>query len=103
MAETVSSYLHFSTGPEVGPLKNMNQWPIHMMQNYARGIEASRYLVKDAVADVAADVSLLSSPFDTAAMYDAVRSGASDADISLAIGDREFTRALRDMGVIFNG
>lgn len=103
MAETVSSYLHFSSGPEVGPLKNMNQWPIHMMQNYARGIESARYIVKDAVADVAADVSVLSSPFDTAAMYDAVRAGASDASISLAIGDREFTRALRDMGVIFNG
>lgn len=103
MAETVSSYLHFSSGPEVGPLKNMNQWPVHMMQNYARGIESARYIVKDAVADVAADVSVLSSPFDTAAMYDAVRAGASDASISLAIGDREFTRALRDMGVIFNG
>lgn len=103
MAETVSSYLHFSSGPDVGPLKNMNQWPIHMMQNYARGIESARYIVKDAVADVAADVSVLSNPFDTAAMYDAVRAGASDASISLAIGDREFTRALRDMGVIFNG
>lgn len=103
MAETVRSYLHFSTGPDVGPLKDFNQWPKHMMDNYARGIESARYIVKDAVADVAADVSLLSSPFDTAAMYDAVRSGASDADISLSIGDREFTRALRDMGVIFNG
>lgn len=103
MAETVRSYLHFSTGPDVGPLKDFNQWPKHMMDNYARGIESARYIVKDAVADVAADVSLLASPFDTAAMYDAVRSGASDADISLSIGDREFIRALRDMGVIFNG
>lgn len=103
MAETVRSYLHFSTGPDVGPLKDFNQWPKHMMDNYARGIESARYIVKDAVADVAADVSLLASPFDTAAMYDAVRSGASDADISLSIGDREFSRALRDMGVIFNG
>lgn len=103
MAETVRSYLHFSTGPDVGPLKDFNQWPKHMMDNYARGIESARYIVKDAVADVAADVSLLASPFDTAAMYDAVRSGASDANISLSIGDREFTRALRDMGVIFNG
>lgn len=103
MAETVRSYLHFSTGPDVGPLKDFNRWPKHMMDNYARGIESARYIVKDAVADVAADVSLLASPFDTAAMYDAVRSGASDADISLSIGDREFTRALRDMGVIFNG
>ena len=103
MAETVSSYLHFSTGPDIGPLKDFNQWPKHMMDNYARGIESARYIVKDAVADVAADVSVLSSPFDTAAMYAAVRSGASDASISLSIGDREFTRALRDMGVIFNG
>lgn len=101
MADTVRSYLHFSTGPDVGPLKGFNAWPRHMMENYANGIDAARYLVKDAVTDVAADVSVLSDPFDYASMYNAVRSGASDAELSLSIGEREFTRALKEMGVAF--
>lgn len=101
MADTVRSYLHFSTGPDIGPLKDFNSWPRHMMQNYAEGIDAARYLVKNAVSDVAADVAVLGNPMDYAAMYDAVRAGASDANVSFSIGEREFTRALRDMGVAF--
>ena len=101
MADTVRSYLHFSTGPDIGPLKDFNSWPRHMMQNYAEGIDAARYLVKNAVSDVAADVAVLGNPMDYAAMYDAVRTGASDANVSFSIGEREFTRALRDMGVAF--
>lgn len=98
MADEVRSYLHFSTGPDKGPLKDFNSWPRHMMQNYAEGISAAQFLVKEAVADVAADVSVLSDPFDYSLMYDAVRSGASDANISVAIGGRDFQRAMREMG-----
>jgi hypothetical protein len=50
---------------------------------------------------VAADVAVLGNPMDYAAMYDAVKAGASDANVSFSIGEREFTRALRDMGVAF--
>jgi hypothetical protein len=60
-------------------------------------------LVRNAVSDVAADVAILQSPLDSTELYEAVRAGASDAAISFAIGDREFTRALRDMGVQFDG
>ena len=103
VANTIKEYLHFSTGPDIGPLKDFNQWPRHMMQNYVKGIEASRYLVQDAVTDISADVALLENPFDTSEMYDAVRRGASDANMSLSIGDRELGRVLRDMGVVFSG
>ena len=101
MAKTVKSYLHFSTGPDIGPLKDFNSWPRHMMENYAEGIDASRFLVRNAVADVAEDVTVLANPFDSSEMYNAVRAGASDANITLTIGDREFTRALKDLGVEF--
>jgi phage-related minor tail protein len=102
VAQTVKDFLGF-TEPKKGPMSSFNDWPIHMMENYSHGIENAKYLVKNAVADVAADVSVLQSPIDSAELYEAVRAGASNAAISFAIGDREFTRALRDMGVQFNG
>jgi hypothetical protein len=33
-------------------------------------------------------------------IYSAVNAGASDANISIVIGDRELGRALRNMGVV---
>ena len=102
VAQTVKDFLGF-TEPKKGPMSSFNDWPIHMMENYSHGIENAKYLVKNAVADVAADVSVLQSPLDSSELYEAVRAGASNAAISFAIGDREFTRALRDMGVQFNG
>ena len=102
VAQTVKDFLGF-TEPKKGPMSSFNDWPIHMMENYSHGIENAKYLVKNAVADVAADVSVLQSPLNSAELYEAVRAGASNAAISFAIGDREFTRALRDMGVQFNG
>lgn len=100
VAQSVKDFLGFSV-PKTGPLHSFDDWPKHMMQQYAAGIDAASFLVRNAVADVAADVAVLQNPFDSQEMYDAVRSGASDANLSLAIGEREFTRALRDMGVAF--
>lgn len=102
MADNIRSYLHFSH-PDVGPLKDANQWPKDFVEQYAQGIESARYLIKDAVSDVASDVAVLQSPLDSSEVYQAIRSGASDATLRLAIGDREFGRALRDMGVVFSG
>ena len=102
VAENIKSYLGFSE-PEKGPMKDFNSWPKHMMQNYASGIESMRFLVKNAVADVSSDVAVLENPFSADEMYNAVRKGASDANVSLAIGDRELGRVLRDMGVVFGG
>lgn len=100
VAQTVKDYLGF-TEPEMGPLKDFNSWPKHMMQNYANGIDAARYLVQDAIADIAQDVTVLANPIDTEEVYAAIQAGASDANLSLAIGDREFKRSMRDMGVNF--
>lgn len=102
VAQTVKDFLGF-TEPEMGPMKNFNTWPRHMMENYAKGIDAARYLVRDAITDVAQDVTVLANPLDVNEIYTAVRAGATDADLSLAIGDREFKRTLREMGVLLNG
>lgn len=100
VANTVAQYLHFSE-PDKGAMRNFNEWPKHMMEQYAEGIENGRYLVKKSVMDVAADVSLLNDPIDPNEIYNAVNAGASNANITLTIGDREMTRALRGMGVAF--
>ena len=102
VANTVKDFLGFSE-PAKGPMKNFNDWPKHMMQNYASGIESMRFLVKNAVADVSADVAVLENPINADEMYDAVRRGASDAHMSLSIGGRDFSRTLKDLGVVFGG
>lgn len=102
VAQTVKDYLGFSV-PRTGPLHLFNAWPKHLMEQYASGIESMRYLVQNAVADVSADVAVLENPIDSDEIYRAIRNGASDATLRLAIGDREFGRALREMGVAFNG
>jgi len=102
VAQTVKDFLGFSE-PSKGPLSDFHTYGPDMMKSYSEGIKNAQYLVKDAVAEVAADVGVLQNPFSLDDLYEAVRSGASDAAISLAIGDREFTRALREMGVQFDG
>lgn len=102
VADTIKSYLHFSE-PDVGPMKNFNDWPRDMMHQYAEGISAGAYLVRQAVDGVATEVEVLQNPLgiDAEELYDAVQSGASNANISIGIGEREFTRTLGDMGVVF--
>jgi TP901 family phage tail tape measure protein len=100
MADSIRSYLHFSE-PDKGPLKDFNSWPRDMMEQYAEGIENGRYLVQRAVSDVSADVAMMSPDSLTAdEIYSAINAGASDANITLVVGDRELGRALRGMGVV---
>ena len=102
VANTVKSYLGFSV-PEKGPLHESMSWPKHFMENYSKGLESARYLIQTAVGDISQDIAVLENPINAAEIYDAVRSGASNANLSLSIGEREFGRALREMGVSFGG
>ena len=100
MAQGVKDMIHFSE-PDKGPLKDFNSWPRDMMQQYAEGIENGRYLVQKAVSDVTADVAMMQpNTLSADEIYSAVNAGASNANITLVIGDREFGRQLRDMGVV---
>ena len=100
VTSTIKANLHFSE-PDKGNLKDFNSWAPDMMSQYAQAIENGRYLVQHAISDVTADVAMLENPIDAAEIYGAVQSGASNANISLSIGDREFGRALKDLGVQF--
>jgi hypothetical protein len=71
------------------------------MSQYAQAIENGRYLVQHAISDVTADIAVLENPIDAAEIYNAVNAGASNANLSISIGDREFGRALKDLGVAF--
>lgn len=103
MAETVRSYLHF-TEPDVGPLVGFNKWPRHLVEQYAEGIDSARYLVRNAASGVASDISdVLMAPLDSEDIYNAVRSGAAEATTKIVLNDREITRALSGLGVVFNG
>lgn len=100
MAQGVKDLIHFSE-PDKGPLKDFNSWPRDMMRQYAEGIENGRYLVQKAVSDVTADVAMMQpNTLSADEIYSAVNAGASNANITLVIGDREFGRQLRDMGVV---
>lgn len=100
MAQGVKDMIHFSE-PDKGPLKDFNSWPRDMMRQYAEGIENGRYLVQKAVSDVTADVAMMQpNTLSADEIYSAVNAGASNANITLVIGDREFGRQLKDMGVV---
>ena len=100
MAQAIKDMMHFSE-PDKGPLKDFNSWAPDMMKQYAQGIENGRYLVQRAVSDVTADVAVMErGGLDADEIYSAVNAGASDANISIVIGDRELGRALRNMGVV---
>lgn len=102
VAQTVKDFLGFSE-PSKGPLKDFHTFGRDMVENYAESIKSASYMLTDAVEDIAQDVTILANPLDAELIYDAVKTGASDASLSVAIGDREFARGLRDMGVAFNG
>lgn len=56
VAETIASYIHFSE-PDVGPLSHFNSFMPDMMKQMAEQIEAGRYQVKIAAANVAGDIA----------------------------------------------
>lgn len=56
VAETIASYIHFSE-PDVGPLSKFNSFMPDMMKQMAEQIEAGRYQVKIAAANVAGDIA----------------------------------------------
>jgi phage-related protein len=56
VASKIAEYIHFSE-PDKGPLSNFNSFMPDMMKQMAEQIEAGRYQVKIAAANVAADIA----------------------------------------------
>ena len=57
VAETITSFLHFST-PDQGPLADYESWMPDFMGGLAAGIEKKKYLVRNAMNGLATDMSI---------------------------------------------
>lgn len=69
LAETVTSFLHFSR-PDVGPLREYEQWMPDMVKGMAKGITDNAYLLRDAVRG-------LSGQMETQLTYDVGRASSA--------------------------
>ena len=77
VAATVASYLHFSR-PDVGPLREYEQWMPDMMSGLAKGITSNIYRVTDAMGQLTAFMAedLQPNAMATNRMRTAITSGA---------------------------
>lgn len=77
VAATVASYLHFSR-PDVGPLREYEQWMPDMMSGLAKGITSNIYRVTDAMGQLTAFMAedLQPNAMATGRMRTALTSGA---------------------------
>ena len=113
--EAVAGHSH----PTEGPMADDYTWMPDMMKLFAKGIKDNAYLVTHAIDDVATDISVgmngyseqqadssgvanaILGAIDPAAIYNAVREGASDAEITIDIDGRDLRRNLGALGVQF--
>ena len=56
VANTISEWLHFSR-PDVGPLRDYEQWMPDFIGGMAKGIEDNKYKLRNAISGMAADMS----------------------------------------------
>ena len=108
IGDKIRSFLHFSR-PDEGPLRDYETWMPDMMKGLAEGIYDNLPVLDKAVSAAAKSINyeiMKDAPaqsIDYARMYNAVKAGASDSSTIMYIGDREFKRTLRGMGVVFEG
>ena len=88
VADKIKSFLHFSV-PDEGPLTDYESWMPDFMHGLARGIEKSRGLIADAMADVSGDMMI--SPNVTPSL-----AGASGAMISAGNTGTSIVSAIRE-------
>lgn len=108
IGDKIRSFLHFSR-PDEGPLRDYETWMPDMMKGLAQGIYDNMPVLDKAVSAAAKSINyeiMKDAPaqsIDYAKMYNAVKAGASDSSMVLYIGDRDFKRTLKGMGVVFEG
>lgn len=108
IGDKIRSFLHFSR-PDEGPLRDYETWMPDMMKGLAQGIYDNLPVLDKAVSAAAKSINyeiMKDAPaqsIDYAKMYNAVKAGASDSSMVLYIGDRDFKRTLKGMGVVFEG
>lgn len=112
VAQTVSTPLHHST-PDEGPLKDDDKWGYEFGEQFADSMLRSVPLVANAANQMAYAASLASPAYidpgmvsgaqpglSTADIYEAFSAALDEADMKVIIGNREFGRILRDVGVV---
>lgn len=108
VADKIASFLHFSR-PDVGPLHYYEKWMPDMMSGIAKGMYNNIPIVEKAAEAVARSINygmMKDSPkdqIDYNRLYNSVKAGASDSNTVMYIGDRQFRRVLKSMGVVFEG
>lgn len=101
VAQTVANFLHFSE-PDEGPLSNFHTFAPDMIDLWNETLKDNLYKMDAPLNEMASKIaSPAQNSLDANSIYEAVRTGASNSNITLTIGDREFTRALKGMGVSF--
>lgn len=78
MAGKMSSYLHFSR-PDVGPLRNYEQWPVHFAQGLAAGMRENAYRLADAAEYLAGEMII--TPSVSPQMQGAVAGGGAAGSV----------------------
>lgn len=94
VANTIRSYLHFSV-PDVGPLRDYENWMPDFMGGLAEGIEKSRGLVEKAVNGVAADMVV--SPKVSAMESTQMPTASVDSIRQMLGGIQEMFAGMKDM------
>lgn len=108
VGDKIRSFLHFSR-PDEGPLRDYETWMPDMMKGLANGIYENLPVLDKAVSAAARSINyeiMKDTPAQTIdynRMYSAVRAGAENSNTVLYIGEREFKRLLKGMGVAFEG
>jgi len=83
LADTISSYLHFST-PDVGPLSEYESWMPDFMEGLAEGIEKNKSKVIDAVNGLAMNMDMNIGSTLTPAIAGASRSSSESTVVNFA-------------------
>lgn len=95
VAQTVKSYLHFST-PDEGPLKDFNTYAPDMMELYAKGIDDNKGKVKDSINDVAGTVA---TAFTADVGYNLPDIAGYAADLSAAMTATQATEIIIPLSI----
>ena len=82
VADTVKDFLGFSR-PDKGPLHEYEEWMPHFMQGLARGINANKGLVTNAVNSLAKDMAI---PLDANASMNMALAGADGSSMGMLGG-----------------
>ena len=93
MASSIRSYLHFSR-PDVGPLRDYEQWMPDMMMGMAEGIRANAWRLEDALN---AATSYMSSSIATPTVNGIAAGGTSNISITINAPTGMDVNALADV------